>query len=159
VVEKRPAVTAALNAVNQLSEAEVRDIEERRAKLVVLSSGQQVVEKRPAVTAALNAVKQLSETEIRDIEERRAKIAFLPKGAKIDYAFDPAAVATQLVRLADVADMVAFLDSDSRLGPPNLKKVAGTLSIVVPPTMKAKADIQLHLAHSIVRDRGRSTIR
>lgn len=71
---------------------------------------------------------------------------------------DHAGIAGQVVKLDTEPEVVAFLDANPRLGMRDLRRVAAVLQLPIPPSVKTKRDLQLHIA-TVLRLRGRSTVR
>jgi hypothetical protein len=142
-------------AVKPLSDEDLKLVTAGQAKLTVLYPDQQVVQKSKALTQALKFLGQLSDHELSLIESGQAKLALLRKGDKILSALDIAEVAAQITKLGAEDEIIRFLDDDSRLNPTNLKKIAAELNIGVPAAVKGKAELQLLIAQTVVRDRGR----
>jgi hypothetical protein len=141
--------------LKSMSDDEIKRVASGDTRLVALPPGHQVVGASSAVKAALRAVGQMTAEEIQQVEDRQARIVLLPKGAKINYPLDLAEVASQVIKLASEDEVVRFLDADSRLNAANLKKLAAEMNIVVPAAIKTKPALQLHVAQSVARDRGR----
>jgi hypothetical protein len=149
------ALTLLAKAVKPLSDEDLKLVTAGQAKLTVLHPEQQVVQKSKALAQALKFLGQLSEHELSLIESGQAKLALLRKGDKILSALDIPEVAAQIIRLKTEDEIVRFLDDDSRLNPTNLKKIAAELNIGVPAAVKGKAELQLLIAQSVIRDRDR----
>lgn len=141
--------------VKSISDDQIKLVAAGESKLVLLPPGHRVVEASAALNMALKVTNQMTAEELQQVEDRQARIVLLPKGAKINHPLDPVEVAAQVAKLTSEAEIVRFLDADSRLTPPKLKKVAAEMNVVVPPSVRTKAALQLHIAQNAVRDRGR----
>jgi hypothetical protein len=129
------------------------------AKLALVPRGHRVLEYTPTLDKALKILLKLTPDELQQIEDGHAKLAMLRKGEKITKPFDPAEVAETVSRLATEGEIVRYLDADSSLGAPNLKKVASTLNLPLPAAIKTKQAIQSYIAENVVRDRARWSLR
>jgi hypothetical protein len=146
-------------AARSFTDDEIKRLASGDAKLAVVSSTQRIIDSSPAIDSAVKMVRQLGQGDLRQIEEKTAKLALLRKGDKIVSAFNAPETADQVSKLRSEAEIVRFLDEDPRLNAQNLKRVAAELSVIVPPSVKSKPALQLHIAQSVVRDRDRSSWR
>jgi hypothetical protein len=78
------------------------------------------------------------------------------KGSKVIKPPDRAEVADEVRRFSDLAQVMSFLDADTRPTGPVLKKLAADLNIPLPAAVKAKPAIQLYIAQTITEYRQRS---
>jgi hypothetical protein len=67
---------------------------------------------------------------------------------------DPRDVAVEVAAQPTEADMIRLLAGDQQLTAARLRKVADELGIEVPPAMRAKTALQLHIADAVARRRG-----
>jgi hypothetical protein len=142
-----------------LSEDECKQLLSGEAKIGFVPRGHRVLEYTSVLDKALRALQKLSPDELQQIEDGHAKLAVLRPGEKITKPFDPAATAEAVSRLATEGEIVRFLNADSSLGPPNLKKLATALTLPLPPTVKTKQAIQSYIAQNLVQDRNRWSLR
>jgi hypothetical protein len=145
----------ALKLVKAMSDRDVKHLLSGESKLAVVPSGHRVMEFTPTLDRALKVLGQLGSDELQQLETREAKIVILRKGERVVRPFDPAEVAEAVTKLATEGEIVRYLDNDPALAVANLKKVATALNLALPTTVKSKQAIQLYIAESVVRDRGR----
>lgn len=145
--------------LKSMSDDDVKQLVSGEAKLSLVPRGHRVVEYTPGVDRTLRYLEGLTPGELELIDARQATIKLLRKGEKIVKPFDPIDVAEHVTRLATEGEIVRYLDSDSTLGAPNLKKVATALNLPLPPSVKSKQALQLYIAENVVRDRSRWSLR
>lgn len=111
------------------------------------------------LTQMAKTLKRLTDEELEEVASGSTQLMLVPKGSKIVFPLDLPALAAEIRELGSPDEIVKLLDQDSRLNAANLKKLAGELNISVPPTVKAKGPLQLHIAQSAAahwqRTRGR----
>ena len=141
--------------VKNMSDEVMKRVASGEVKLVLVRPGQRVVEYTAAVDQTLKAMQKLSEDELRQLEERQVRVVVLRKGDKVVSPLDPRDVAARVAECKTEDEIVRFLDADTRLTAANLKRVAAELNIEIPPTVKGKPGLQLHIAQRAIQDRGR----
>jgi hypothetical protein len=159
VIEHTLILDKALKVLQKLGPEASQQIEDGQANLALVPRGHRVIEHTAILDKALKALQKLTPEELQQIEGGQAKLAVLRKGEKITKPFDPAEVAQAVIRFTTEGEIVRYLDADSSLSAPNLKKVATALNLPLPATVKTKQAIQSYIAENVVRDRNRWSLR
>lgn len=141
-----------MKVIKGLTDEDMKRVAIGDTKLVLLHQGHKIVEQSPALDQAIKVIGQLADDDRRQVETREARVVILRRGEKIVAPFSAEEVAAEVAKLTSEADVVRFLDADSRLGGPNLKKVASELNIAIPATVKTKPALQVHIAQALMRD-------
>lgn len=142
-----------------LTDEEGKQLVSGDAKLTLLPAGSRVMEYTPILDRALKMLQRLSPDDLQLLEDGQAKLALLKKGHTIVKPFDPAEIAEAVSRLGTEGEIVRYLDADSTLGAPNLRKVATALNMPLPAAVKSKQAIQSYIAENVIRDRSRWSLR
>jgi hypothetical protein len=142
-----------------LTDEECKQLLSGQARLALVPMGHRVLAYTPSLDKALKILQRLTSEELQQIEDGHAKLAVIHKGEKIVKPYEPDEVAAAIIQLATEGEIVRYLDADSSLGLPNLKKVASALNLPVPATLKTKSAVQSYIAESVVRDRTRWSLR
>jgi hypothetical protein len=142
-----------------LTDEECTHLLSGEARLALVPPGHRVLAYTPSLDKALKILQRLTSEELQQIEDGHAKLAVVQKGEKIVKPFDPDEVADAIIRFATEGEIIRYLDADSTLGVPHLKKVASALNLAVPATLKTKPAVQSYIAESVVRDRTRWSLR
>jgi len=138
-----------------LTDDGAKELVSGEARLAIVPRGHRVLEYTPALDKALKILQRLSPEDLQAIEDGQAKLAVLRKSEKIIKTFEPDDVARVIVEFSTEGEIVRYLDADPSLGVPNLRKVAGALSLNPPATLKTKQSVQSYIAENVVRDRTR----
>lgn len=126
------------------------------SKLVILSSDQQIVDQRPGLHKTMLFLRKLTPEQVAQLEAGEARIALVRKGGRIQYPLDVAEVAAAVRQLSSAEQIVKYLDSDTRLTGAKLKSLGHELNVEVPAKLRAKGDIQFHLAQVLAGHQSRS---
>jgi hypothetical protein len=149
------ALTLLAKLVRPLSDQDLMSVTSNETKVTLLRPGQVIMQKSKALDAAVKFLEGLSAEELTMLESRQVRLELLRKEDKVIVGLDIPELAGRIVKLAHEDEIVHELNSDSRLVPAMLKRLAKELSIGVPATVKTKPSLQQHIAEAVVRDRGR----
>lgn len=108
------------------------------------------------LTQVAKLVKGLDDPAIEQLLAGDTKIMLFPKGAKVEVPLNIIEVADRVRELFREDQIVSLLSGDKRLGVSQLRQLGGELNIMVPPTARTKAALQLHIAQSMIGHRRRS---
>ena len=97
-------------------------------------------------------VKDLDGEALQRVASGETKLLLVPRGSKVVTPLVLGDVADEVRHAASEAAAMKILDADSRLTPAVLKQLATELNVTLPPTLRAKAAIQLHIAQTVVAD-------
>jgi hypothetical protein len=150
VLAKSKALDGALKVLSRLTAEELDMVERGTASLKLVRPGERVLAKSKALDAALKILGGLTAEDLGMIENRVASLKLVRRGGRIVYPVDHADVAEEVSRLESEAAIIKFLDSDDRLKPADLRKVATELGIVVPGSAKSKGDIETYIARHLM---------
>jgi hypothetical protein len=68
----------------------------------------------------------------------------------VTYPVNHAEIAEEVSRIEAEAAIIKFLDSDDRLKPADLRKIAVELGLTVPASVKARGDIEMYIARNLM---------
>ena len=106
-----------------------------------------------AILAQLSKlVKDLDSEDLQRIASGETKLLLAPKGSKVVTPLVLGEVADEVRHAASESAVIKILDADSRLTPAVLKRLAAELNVALPPTVRAKPAIQLHIAQTVIAD-------
>jgi hypothetical protein len=142
-----------------LTDDECKQLLSGEAKIGLVPRGHRVLEYTSLLDKALKALQRLSPEELQQLDDGQAKLAVLRKGEKITKPFDPATIAQAVSQLATEGEIVRYLNAESSLSTPNLKKLATVLNLPLPSGVTSKQAIQTYIAQNLVRDRSRWSLR
>jgi hypothetical protein len=138
-----------------MSEDDVKRVASGETKVALIPPGRRVLDYTPALDAALKFLQKLTPEDLHQLEEKLVRLELLRKGDTVQRFLDVAEIATRVSQLDTEDEIVRYLDADSRLTPAKLKLVARELRIDVPPSVKSKPALQLHIAQNAVQARSR----
>jgi hypothetical protein len=142
-----------------LTAEECKQVVSGETKMGLVPRGHRVLEYTSILAKALKALQRLSPAELQQLDDGQVRLAVLRKGERVTKPFDQAEVAEAVSRFTTEGEIVRYLDADSSLGAPNLKKVATALNLPLPATVKTKPAIQSYIAQNVLRDRTRWSLR
>jgi len=150
VLPKSRTFDTAVKAVNSLSPDDIGLIEQRGAALKLVRTTERVLPKSKALDAALRVLNGLTPDEVEMVERKAASLKLVRPHGKVVYPINHVEIAEEVSRLEPESAIIKYLDSDDRLKPADLRKIASELGIVVPASMKATGDMETYIARNLM---------
>lgn len=149
VLSKSKAADSALKVLAGLTAEELDLIEHGASSLKLVGPGERIVPKSKALDSALKVLNALAADDLDMVERRTASLMLVRRGGRVVYPVNHTEIAEDVSRLESEAAIIKYLDSDDRLKPADLRKVGGELGVVVPGSMKDRANIETYIARNL----------
>jgi hypothetical protein len=150
LLSKSKALDLALKAVNKLGSDDVELIEKGEASLGFVRKDERVLAKSKVLDATLKLLNGLTPEEVEAVERRPASLKVVRAGGKVVYPISHSAIAEEISRLPTESAIIKHLDSDDRLKPADLRRIATELGIAIPKSMKERGDMETYIARNLM---------
>lgn len=133
-----------------LSPGDARALADGTGKVVFLAPGTKVVTESAALELALKAVRTISDADLEKIAGGGSTLKVVHRGGRVTYPVRHREIAQEISQLATEDAIIKYLDADDRLKATDLKKIATELSLNMPKEFKEPAQMQTHIARSLI---------
>jgi hypothetical protein len=132
-----------------LSPAQAEALATGQDRLVILTAGSRIIDTSPAIEMAVKAAQRLTAEQEEKLRQPGSSFKPVFKGGRVVYPVSIPDLVADVSKLRTEDEIIRYLDSDDRLKPSDLKKVAKELGVEVPPSAKDVSIIGAHIARSL----------